>query len=137
MSEGRCWWEAHPTSRIVPLPDVALDILGAASCLRADFAGASLVVLHGPGIALVPLIALAGWKDRPPVVAIEAARTAFWSGIAATDLVIHPSNAAMALGVERRCLPPERGVLVERHERQSSNDLQGVLHQCADRARQL
>ena len=137
MSEGRCWWEADPTSRIVPLPDVALDILGAASCLRADFAGASLVVLHGPGIALVPLIALAGWKDRPPVVAIEAARTAFWSGIAATDLVIHPSNAAMALGVERRCLPPERGVLVERHERQSSNDLQGVLHQCADRARQL
>jgi hypothetical protein len=137
LVDARNWWGGDRTCRIVPLPDVADGVIDAASRLRADIAGSSLVVIHGPGIAVAPLIALAGWSERPPVVTVESSRTAFWAGVAVSDMVVHWSNAAMALAVERRCLPAERGVLVERHERQSAEGLLGVLNTCIDRSIRL
>jgi len=127
IHSAREWWRLDTDARLLALPDRATGPLDAAAELRAQMAGASLVVVHGSGAALAPLIALAGWATRPPAVFIEADRLAFWCGIGVFDGVIHQSTTAVALAAERRCLPTGRSVLVEPHERAVAEELREIL----------
>ena len=133
IHDAREWWRLDPSARLVALPERISGPLAAAAELRGQLGGASMVVVHGTGAAVAPLVALAGWARRPPSVYIEPDHLAFWAGIGVFDAVVHSSQAAMALAVERRCLPSGRGVLVESYERDSGVELAEVLAEIAAR----
>ncbi|MDG2114166.1 MAG: hypothetical protein P8N02_16330 [Actinomycetota bacterium] len=133
IQEAREWWRMHPEARLLALPDRTSGPLDAARELRAQMGGASMVVVHGTGAAIAPLVALAGWARRPPAVFIEPQQLGFWAGIGVFDAVVHNSTTAMALAGERRCLPTGRSVLVEPHEREAAQDLLHVLGEIRER----
>lgn len=127
IQDAREWWRHDPTARLVALPNQLEGPLVDAARLRSELAGASMVVLHGPGTAIAPLIAMAKWARRPPLVVVEPDLLGFWAGVGVLDAVVHSSSAAMALAAERRCVASGRSVLVELHERQDAAALFGIL----------
>ena len=133
IHDAREWWRHDVDARLLALPERTAGPLQAAADLRAQMAGASMVVLHGPGNAIAPLIALAGWATRPPIVMIEPERLGFWAGISVVDAVVHCSSTAVALAAERRCVASGRSVLVEFHERGDSAHLGTVLREIRER----
>ena len=133
IQSAREWWRLDTDARLLALPDRSTGPLAAARELREQMAGASLVVIHGSGAAIAPLVALAGWATRPPAMLVEPERLAFWGGIGVLDAVIHQSSTAVALAAERRCLPTGRSVLIEPHERSVAEELCEVLREARER----
>ena len=130
---AREWWRFDSSARLVALPSGLDGVLADAAQVRRELAGSSMVVLHGDGAALAPLIAMAGWARRPPVVLVEHDALTGWPGVGVLDAVVHSSGAAMALASERRCLPTGRSVLVEPHERDDPVALFEVLLELRER----
>ena len=133
IHDARRWWRLDPDARLLALPDRTDNLLAAADELRHQMGGGSLVVLHGSGAALSPLLALAGWARRPPAVFVEPSVLGFWAGIGVLDAVVHATPAAAALAAERRCLPTGRSVVLEPEERDQSHELLATLHEIRHR----
>lgn len=127
IHDARNWWRLDPEARLVALPDGQDGPLGGAAELRQQCVGSSLVVLHGDGAALAPLIALAGWPEGPPVVMVEPAHLSFWAGTGVVRAVLHHSDTGAALAAERRCQAPGRGVLVDQRDLQFPDRLLQLL----------
>ena len=96
IQSAREWWRLDTDARLLALPDRSTGPLAAARELREQMAGASLVVIHGSGAAIAPLVALAGWATRPPAMLVEPERLAFWGGIGVLVAGLHPSSTAVA-----------------------------------------
>jgi len=76
--------------------------------LRQRLAQAQVVILHTHPFDVVPLIALGGWTDRPPVVFMNHADHAFWLGASCADLVVNFRRTGAALAEQRRGVHVDR-----------------------------
>jgi hypothetical protein len=94
-------------SRIVPvLPGATL--LDRAVALRDLATEHDLVVLHVHMHDVLPSLAFADPRNRPPVVLFEHAAHQFWLGTATTDLLASMRTAERRTAVARRGFPAER-----------------------------
>ena len=81
---------------------------------------------------IVPLLALAGVRQRPPVVFVNHAEHVFWTGAALADLVVCLRPASTDLAVRRRGIPSEKCIEVplpvsRRTRRNTSADARRAL----------
>lgn len=80
--------------------------------LQPQLQKADIVVLHPHNYDLVPFLALAGLKDRPPVVLLNHSDHVFWLGATTADLVVSTRVSGRDLCITRRGVPPERNFLL-------------------------
>ena len=87
-------------------------LLGWARRLQAVIAGAVLVVLHVHNDDVVPFLALAGMKRKPPVILLNHADHVFWLGVDFVDLVVNTRRSGHMLCAGRRGVTSERNALL-------------------------
>ncbi len=80
--------------------------------LQRLIAEADLVVLHVHSMDVVPFIAIAGMKRRPPVALLNHADHLFWLGVSFVDQVISSRRSGFQLCIDRRGVAPERNTLL-------------------------
>lgn len=85
-------------------------LLDWARALQALMAKADLVVLHS--MEIIPLLALAGMKNRPRTVLLNHADHLFWPGVDFVDQVIHTRKSGLRLSIGRRGVAAERSLLL-------------------------
>src|SRR6185437_9318373 len=108
------------TRQNAPIPDKARDAITAtrgrvhqlnlargglldwARALQGLMAKADLVVLHAHNMDTIPMLALAGMKNRPRTVLLNHADHSFWLGVDFVDQVIHTRRSGLRLSSERR-----------------------------------
>lgn len=118
------------TRQNAPIPDKARDAITAtrgrvhqlnlargglldwARALQALMAKADLVVLHAHNMDTIPMLALAGMKNRPRTVLLNHADHSFWLGVDFVDQVIHTRRSGLRLSSERRGVAAERSLLL-------------------------
>ena len=83
-----------------------------ATRLRAAIAASDFVDLIPIPFDIVPLLAVAGLADRPPVVLVDHCDHMFWLGGGLVDAVAHMRQAGTELGRRRRGIPAERQVML-------------------------
>lgn len=88
------------------------DAVERAARLQSLTREASRVVLSIHENDIVPLLALAGVRERPPVVHVNHAEHVFWTGASLADLVVTLRPASTDLAVRRRGIPSERCIEV-------------------------
>jgi glycosyltransferase involved in cell wall biosynthesis len=75
-------------------------------------ADADIVVLHVHPYDVLPVLALATWADRPPVLFMNHADHVFWVGATVSDVVVNMRDSGARLAVERRGLEASRLALL-------------------------
>ena len=99
--------------------------------LRALAAVSGRIVLSIHENDVVPILALAGMRERPPVVILNHAEHVFWTGASLADVVVTMRGASTDLAVRRRgvslagCV--EMPLPVSAHARQSQADARKSL----------
>lgn len=88
------------------------DLLRWARQLQPMLARAELVVLHVHSMDVIPFLALAGMKRRPPVIFVNHADHLFWIGADFVDLVLSSRASGDRLTASRRGIPESRRALV-------------------------
>ena len=83
-------------------------LLAWARGLQRSISDADLVVLHAYNNDVIPFLALAGMRQRPPVVFVDHADHLFWLGAAFSDLVVNTRFSGRRLAERRRGVPSER-----------------------------
>ncbi len=87
-------------------------IAGWIRTLRRAMAESDLVVLHSHNHDILPFLALAGLRPRPPVALINHCDHAFWLGVSFVDAVVNTRRSGHALSALRRGVAPERNLLL-------------------------
>lgn len=87
-------------------------ILQWARRLQSEIGDADLIVLHTHNMDIIPLLALAGMRERPPVALLDHADHAFWAGANLIDAVISTRQSGRRLCLRRRGIDPARSVLL-------------------------
>jgi hypothetical protein len=78
-------------------------------CLIAE---ADIVVLHVHNMDIVPFIALAGMRQRPPVMFVNHSDHSFWLGAGFSDLVVNTRVSGHRLSASRRGIEAGRNALM-------------------------
>lgn len=84
------------------------SLIARAAELRAMASGADVVVVYTHPFDVVPVIALAGARSRPPVLFVNHSDHCFWIGQAAADLVACIREQGRRISIDRRGLPADR-----------------------------
>lgn len=87
-------------------------LLDWARALQALMTKADLVVLHVHSMDVIPMLALAGMKNRPRTVLLNHADHLFWLGVDFIDQVIHTRRSGLRLSIDRRGIAAERNILL-------------------------
>lgn len=74
--------------------------------------GYDAVVLHTYGQDVIPFLAFAESRRRPPVLMLNHADHLFWLGVGISDVVINLRDAAQDLSIARRGVAEERNIVV-------------------------
>jgi hypothetical protein len=88
------------------------NVISWAKSLRKIAMSADVVVLHLFADDVIPMLAFADGRNRPPVLLLDHADHAFWMGIGISDLVIALRHSGMRLAQERRYVDGDRSVLL-------------------------
>ncbi len=83
-----------------------------ASRLREIAQGFDVVILHIGNQDVVPVLAFADPRLRPPVAFLNHSDHMFWIGAGVSDIVINLRDAASDISLHRRGVPVERNLLV-------------------------
>ena len=94
------------------LNQTAGSLLDWARRLQPLLAAAELVVLHVHSMDVVPFLALAGMKRRPPVILLNHADHLFWIGADLVDLVLSTRVSGDRLTGKRRGIPDHRRAVI-------------------------
>jgi glycosyltransferase involved in cell wall biosynthesis len=87
-------------------------LLARATALRRLMAEADIIVLHVHPYDTLPILALAAWVDRPPVLFMNHADHVFWVGATVSDVVVNIRDSAACLASERRGVEASRLALL-------------------------
>jgi glycosyltransferase involved in cell wall biosynthesis len=87
-------------------------LLARATALRRLMADADIIVLHVHPYDTLPILALATWVDRPPVLFMNHADHVFWVGATVSDVVVNIRDSGARLASERRGVEASRLVLL-------------------------
>jgi glycosyltransferase involved in cell wall biosynthesis len=80
--------------------------------LQAPLSEADLIVLHADNMDVIPFLALAGMRRRPPTVLLNHSDHVLWLGAGSVDLVVSSRRSGLQLCNERRGIEKERNVLL-------------------------
>ncbi|MDT8855511.1 hypothetical protein RNZ50_10895 [Paracoccaceae bacterium Fryx2] len=80
--------------------------------LQGMIAEADLVVLHVHNMDVIPFIALAGMRRRPPVIFLNHSDHLFWLGAGFSDLVVNTRVSGFRLSETRRGIDERRNALL-------------------------
>ena len=83
-----------------------------AARLQTLYQHADLVVLHTHNMDIIPFLAMAGMRDRPPVLLLNHADHLFWLGAGFVDLVISTRHSGLRLCADRRGIPSDRNAIL-------------------------
>lgn len=98
--------------RVVRVNRRAGGVLRWARELRRAIIGADLVILHVHNYDIIPFLALAGLRNRPPVALVNHCDHLFWLGVGFSDAVVNTRLSGHALCASRRGVAPERNLLM-------------------------
>lgn len=87
-------------------------LLDWARALQALMVNADLIVLHAHSMDVIPILALAGMKNRPHTILLNHADHLFWLGVDFIDQVIHTRRSGLRLSIDRRGVATERNLLL-------------------------
>lgn len=87
-------------------------LLARATALRRLMADADIIVLHVHPYDTLPILALAAWVDRPPVLFMNHADHVFWLGATVSDVVVNIRASGASLASERRGVEASRLALL-------------------------
>ena len=87
-------------------------LLVRAAALRALMANADIVVLHVHPYDTLPILAMAAWVDRPPVLFMNHADHVFWVGATVSDVVVNIRGSSARLASARRGVEASRLALL-------------------------
>jgi hypothetical protein len=90
------------------------SLLSRAARLRDLARSADLVLVHAHPYDVVPALAFADRAGLPPVVYVDHADHVFWLGVTAVDHVMHMRHSGQRLALQRRGLPVERSLVLNR-----------------------
>ncbi len=99
---------ARSGGRVYSLDADTNDPIRRARSLRALVDTVDLVVLHIFPDDIVPVLALADTRGRPPVAFINHSDHTFWIGGSVSDLVVQLRGCSVPLTLRRRHIEPER-----------------------------
>lgn len=83
-----------------------------ARALQPLMAKADLVVLHVHNMDIIPMLALAGMKQRPRTILLNHADHLFWLGVDFIDQVVSTRRSGLALNIGRRRIAATRNLLL-------------------------
>jgi glycosyltransferase involved in cell wall biosynthesis len=98
--------------RLTDLGSTRGDVLARAAALQRLMEDADIVVLHVHPYDTLPVLALAAWVDRPPVLFMNHADHAFWLGATVSDVVANIRESGARLASERRGVEASRLALL-------------------------
>lgn len=78
--------------------------------LQVAIGRSDIVVLHVANYDIVPFLALAGMRRRPPVVLLDHADHQFWLGAEFVDAVVSSRRSGQMHRANRRGISPDRGL---------------------------
>ena len=87
-------------------------LLSWARALQSAFAGKDLIVLHVHNQDIIPFLALAGMRERPPVVLLNHADHVLWVGAGMVEAVVSTRRSGADLCVARRGIPADRNFVL-------------------------
>lgn len=80
--------------------------------LQCAMRNADLVILHAHNYDIVPFLAMAGMRNRPPVALLNHCDHLFWLGAEFADAVVNTRRSGHVLCETRRGIAPERNLLL-------------------------
>jgi hypothetical protein len=84
------------------------SLVGRARRIRELAQAGDIAVLHLQTEDVAPILAFAGWHERPPVMLVNHADHAFWLGASVVDLVVNLRESGLTLCRTRRGIDRER-----------------------------
>jgi glycosyl transferase family 1 len=87
--------------------DSSAGLAQRAGALRELMSDVDAVVLHTQPYDVVPVLALAAWDSRPPVLLVNHADHVFWVGAPIADQIVCLRASGARLAVARRAAVPE------------------------------
>lgn len=87
-------------------------VAGWTAALQRAMTDSDLVVLHSHNHDILPFLAIAGLRARPPVALINHCDHSFWLGVGFVDAVVNTRRSGHALCALRRGVAPERNLLL-------------------------